>query len=502
MYCEQIFSVFYLYYNSKAPKPTINMQQSKLIRYLSALRPEEHRKFRDFLSSPYFSVKPKSVELYDYIRSVADYESPRLAKKVAFKRIFKKQDFKDSAARRVMSDLFQNLLEFFAYQSYQTQPVKLEEAQLSFMYEHDLSADCRKIIKGRLEDLETPQSTGEIEHLAFLHSLEHKLIEDEAVRNVEPNLENVLQYHEAASLINRIRHSTKALYYEKEVMKGPVYNAFRYPVLEQLNKQVEQHGIPLLGHYRDAYECLAHQKDSGRLAAYRRLKEGILEPGNTYSEEDAQFLFQIATSYCVHKMNQGGKEFLYEFDELWDCKIQRGMVDFNSNNFYNILKSKILRGKLEEAEGLLLNNQKKMTKEQASSYKSELLFAKQDYSNVLKISAKGFRDMGAGARVRKNLLKAGFELWLDGSFNEEKLEKLLKAQERWLKMKAHGGKAIESLVPHYMDFFQLLSELFKICVKDVKPSQKSLRELLQQATDYEGIPERPWLIKQIEVRIV
>ncbi|MEM6380701.1 MAG: hypothetical protein AAF705_21135, partial [Bacteroidota bacterium] len=81
------------------------MHNSKLIKILKTLSPEEFRLLKKFLRSPFYNYTNSLVDLYEILRKhYPEFESPRLRKEKVFERLFPSTTYNDKKMRHTLSE--------------------------------------------------------------------------------------------------------------------------------------------------------------------------------------------------------------------------------------------------------------------------------------------------------------------------------------------------------------------------------------------------------------
>ena len=92
------------------------MQQSKLIQLFSTLSPEELRRFRKLLQSPFFTTNEHLLKLFDVLKKYAPaFDSPKLTKTQIFQRVFPNAAYDDNKMRTLMKNYTKLLEDFLLY---------------------------------------------------------------------------------------------------------------------------------------------------------------------------------------------------------------------------------------------------------------------------------------------------------------------------------------------------------------------------------------------------
>ena len=82
------------------------LRESKLIKLLELLSPEEFKGCSTYVRSPYFTKSKEALRLFDYIRKYhPNFDVPQLEKEIVFKKVFPKQTYSDSKLRNLRSKL-------------------------------------------------------------------------------------------------------------------------------------------------------------------------------------------------------------------------------------------------------------------------------------------------------------------------------------------------------------------------------------------------------------
>ncbi len=191
------------------------MKQSKLIRILSTLRPKEIEQFQEILHTSYFSTKPETLQLWNYlypIRLNSKHDIADLNKAVVLKKVFAKNKNADKALRVCMSELTIHLEFFLVMTVVKKKPLlrkklTIKALEKRMLYEQ-FSQAIEQLVKQHPEKkMKTSRYHLDLMHLHhdyFFHPNTSRTEEDHSIQNAMDNLD-------AFYILRKLRYSCELL---------------------------------------------------------------------------------------------------------------------------------------------------------------------------------------------------------------------------------------------------------------------------------------------------
>lgn len=111
------------------------MHKNKAIQILKSLSPEEFKRFRKFVESPYFNTSKGAIQLFKYIQKYyPDFEDKAIEISVAAKKINKGSGTTEGAIRNSLTELNSLLRNFISTEYYNTNDYMMKHAEVASLY--------------------------------------------------------------------------------------------------------------------------------------------------------------------------------------------------------------------------------------------------------------------------------------------------------------------------------------------------------------------------------
>jgi len=150
------------------------MKNSQIINLLKTFDPKEIKRFREFISSPYFNKNKNVIKLYEVIRKAyPDFEQEKFTKEFVFSKIFPGKKFNDNTLRLLMHYLYENAREFIAHNRLEKERYGYNEQLVSELFDRDLIKESTKEIEKIISDLEK-QDVKDTEYFLTKFTFEYK----------------------------------------------------------------------------------------------------------------------------------------------------------------------------------------------------------------------------------------------------------------------------------------------------------------------------------------
>ncbi len=284
------------------------MLNSKLLIVYRALDTTDKRTFNKWLASPLHVQHPHIVALFQLISSKRKFNELTMAKHKAFDSIFPNTPYKDIKMRHLMSDAYETLQLFVAYNKSKDDSFR----QQLYLKQGFSDLKMYKLAEKQLLRMKQQQQRSTIKDANYFiqnYEIERETFEIKAKqqRTEATNLQEITATCTIFFIINTLKYACKSQTHStlrKETYKIPLLNA----VLDEV-KQGNYHHIDTLMQYYYSFQVLtAPDKE----ANYQRLKPYLFEKSASTSVEDFKEIFIAALNFCIRKLNDGAEEYVRE----------------------------------------------------------------------------------------------------------------------------------------------------------------------------------------------
>ena len=357
------------------------MKNSQLIKLLKTFNPEEIKRFREFISSPYYNKNKNVSKLYEVIRKAyPDFEQEKFTKENIFSKIFPGEKFNDNTLRLLIHYLYERAKEFLAYSRLEKERYGYKEQLVSELFDRDLNKESTKEIDKIISDLEK-NDVKDTEYFINKYLFEYKKLyclqkkyQDKYEKyftksNIETPFKNLTNFFLLEVLtFYSVMLNTKILYkveIDTDLLKK-LTACFDFETF---------YDRPIIQIYYNMVMALTNKDEK----YFYNIKDLVLK----YEKDIAplrQFDIYInLENYCRRKIRAGNKHFRREFFEILKLDLEKKIYKvepYISQNFYkNILQN---AAELEEFE---------WADEFIESYKNEL---RSDYREAVYCYCKAY----------------------------------------------------------------------------------------------------------------
>ncbi len=367
----------------------MNEKSNKLISLLASLDRTQRRGCRKLIQSAYFSGNADLLSIFDEIALRID-KSRSLDKKQIWSAVFgKSKAYNDVRFRKYTSDLFKLIKEFLTQEALAAEPELKHYLYLAALEKQ--SPD--KLIRGverNWDDLDETKGSYERSTYLYRHLLEYRkysLLNYEHRPYERANVEAIGATLDIYFIVVKLRQAVhtqsriQTEQYQYDLQLVPEVVGF----LDRTGVYLD-HPIVAVHYYM--YKMLVTADNH---EAYYRYKEIILNRTENLENDQAYELFQPALNYCRRRINEGVKEFLAEYLEVYRYGLDRNLVYddglIDPLQFRNTILIALRHGDYEWAEHYIENYQDRLPAKQrtnAVNYNSATLyFYQNNYDKAL-----------------------------------------------------------------------------------------------------------------------
>ncbi|PCH67842.1 MAG: hypothetical protein COC01_04925 [Bacteroidetes bacterium] len=471
------------------------MINSKLVQLLKAFSAKDIRKFREFVSSPYFNKNNQLTDLCEFIcNTYPKLPEESLEKRATFKALFPGESFKDTKIRNLMSDLLKLLEEFLAIQDFTEEPLNKSLRLLNALNSRNLYKHFDSYT-GLVKNIQekSPHRDGDFFLNQFQLEVSNNLFFEKQQKRVNgTNLQQITDNLDLFYLTNKLKFCCEIFNY-----KNVVSTEYKVFLLDEILSYLKKHSYEHIPAVHIYYQILMTLTESEDESHFESLKQMLEKNSNKFSAREARDMYAYAQNYCIKKINSGHSNYLNEIFNLYKELLTKEIILedrlISPWHFKNIVTTALRLEEFDWVENFIRqyqNNLSKEFRENAVNYNiAALHFFRKEYSSALKLLQKvDFTDIYYHLDSKSMLLKTYFELEEhDGLFS---LFDTFKIYLRRNKLISDYQKTV------YLNLVKYTKKLVKI--KTGFPTAKKVKDLNDQIKETKQVADLNWLIKKVE----
>lgn len=301
-------------------------KSSKLYRLLSTCTGYELRRFKVFLESPYFNLRPEILRVWELLRPCfpsADVPLPDAI--TVHEAAYPGQTFDAGRLRHLLSELTKLVEEFWCIQQLQQRPDIQDGLLLHVLDARRLDQDFDSAMQAAQSRLLSEQQRGP-EHLRQrldLALLQHDHEASRSNRGAQPGLNAALEALDEDYFTQKLRLGAAAVN-RANVVGGQA----EVPLLDEVSRHLA--AVPsvvyegsLTEAYRLALRTLSPVPD---LDAHWQLLELLRDAESRFPALQMAELYTYALNFCVRLVNQGEPGYDAELFRLYALCLERGYL--------------------------------------------------------------------------------------------------------------------------------------------------------------------------------
>lgn len=470
------------------------MQNSKLYSILEHFDKYEQNRLKKFLLSPYFNRNEALVKLFDLlINHINEQSKAELEKTEIWKKIYDNDNYDDVLFRKNSSDLLKLVEDFLAQQVYEENPVNQSIFLIDAVAKKKLEKLYNSTIKSarRLAEQQAYKSVGYY-HLQYMVEKNYFFLLDmEHDRTNKKNEEEMLGYLDRFFVAEKLRFACYTL-----SQKNLVTHDYKLILVDEIVEFVSKgtfEDTPPIAIYYQIYLTYVEADETGH---YFKLMQLMEKHGDIFPRNEAEFIYEAALNYCVKRVNQGSRQFLEEYFNIFIILLEKEMLltdgILSPFHFKNIVVIALRLGKFDWVENFI-NSQKKFLpetmRENAVSFNMALLyFSQKKYQNLIKIlQTIEYEDFTYNLNSKTLLLQTYFEI--------DEIEPLYSLMDSFRTfLNRHKDFSAAKRV-HYTNLIKFTKQLTKIIPGDKKAIEKLKKEV--EEAEPKGIASITWLKEKI-----
>lgn len=292
------------------------MAQPKLITIYAALSPRDRERFGEFVRSPFHNKREKLIRLAVYLEEIFAAEEPLpWMKHDVYRQIFTAEApgraepaFDELQLNNVVSDLYQLMEEFLAWQQFSRQPEWRDVMMVEHMLSSSMLEQADKVIRKKAASgISDAYAQYRFSQLADQYFFQ---------RSRKGDNRFLIQGQEALEiyfLSNQLRIWCELI--SRSNILSLAYDHQQYADFEQyLQMQLPKyHHHPTISIYAPILQWLRDQEDDSWFVGY---KEKLFLHIKEFPEQEGKDIIAYVQNYCVKRINEGRNTFLREWYEI------------------------------------------------------------------------------------------------------------------------------------------------------------------------------------------
>lgn len=466
----------------------MNEKSNKLISLLAGLDRPQRRSCRKLLQSSWFSGNADLLAFFDEIVKRFDKGKPLDKQEIWQAVLGKKKPYNDVRFRKYSSDLFKLVKEFLTQEALQSEPELKHYLYLAALEKQNPD----KLIRGverNWDNLKGAEVSFQYPSYLYRHLLEdskYRLLNYEHRPYEQANVEEISSSLDVYFIIVKLRNAVYSL--SENQNKQQQYELFFIEeiisFLENKNQYFEH---PLVAIYYNMYKMLVESENK---TAYFNYKELLTKHIDSFGSDQAYELFQPALNYCRRRINEGKKEFLMEYMDIYKDALHRELV-FDDGildplQFRNTITFALRLGDYDWAEFYIEEYQARLPDKQrlnAVNYNSALLyFYSKNYDKALDfLRDVEYENTTYNLNAKAMLMSIYYETDSDTAL-DSLFDSVTAYLNRHKELPATAQQAFRNLI----SFTRRLTRM-------IPGDKKALKQLKDELAEKKYVASRPWL---------
>lgn len=474
------------------------MNNSSFIKLLRKCSNKEWKDFQEYVFSPFFNKNKKVRQLCDLVLKYApNFNHSSLNKQNIFPILFKNRPYDRLPINNVISDLYQLLLDFLAFQELSERPQRLLDFQMKALLKKEMTQLAEQRSR-RFRQIQANSKWRDHEFFQQKYLLFENLDElflTHQKRGYDENLQLKSDAFDVYYFANKLRIACDMA--SRNVVLNANYECrFLNVFLKYFDEnELDWKSIPVLKIYVKILQMLESEVAEVHYFDLKKLLEKYFE---IFPKSELTGIYSYLLNFCIKKINFGKSGFYTEILELYKVLLNRELIFKNEFltqwTFRNIVTAGIRSNELDWAENFILNYQHRLLPEEqknAVSYNlAAVYFAQKNYQNALQILQNvTFTDNFYQLSAKTIQLKSYFELEETEAFYSL-VSSFLKYLRRNTQLSDYHKELNVSFVKTTKDIFRLKTSEELVSKKAYEKKKKEISERFGQI---KTIAERDWL---------
>ena len=479
------------------------MLKNKVTEFLSALTPDELKRFGEFISSSYFNKNLNSVKLFKELKKhYPGFSDRTLSNEYLYKKVISNKGYNMQVIRNLNSNLMKLAKDFLAVEKLFDNETDKSLSLLAKLQEKKLGS----FFNSELKDLEESLlRKDDLTHSTFLnlYRMESErlnfLIENdrqnEAVDYILKQSE-YLVFHFLIHLSNaknniKINEDAFNVKFDVNLVKEFIANTNIKSIVEFINKNEYEFAPLILIHYYKMMCSLYPENEE----YYFKLKEFLYKNIPFINKLELYSIITAMEVYCTSKLAKGEAKFYKELFEIYKLTVNYGTFlkgsppRITAIKFRNIYTCAFRVGEYDWAKNFVDTHQDFLSEE--GKIISELAYSQfdfqmKDYDSAMERLNSIKTDLYYAKKdVRRFMLQIHYE--------RDHLESALSLLGSSRQFINNNSQIIPGVKDSFIKYINVMTALVKL---KSSPDTKKLA-LLKKKVESDSLPSREWILEKI-----
>lgn len=469
------------------------MRQSKLYQAIIQLGGHELNRLHRFVLSPFFNRSESIIRLFEWIKEdLKQTRREESSKEELFSICFgQNQEFDDGRFRKLQSDLLKLVEDFYAQESFESNPIHKAKYLLETIYEKGLD----KLQSSALRSAQNLVETQTFKPASFyyykyeLEQSEYNLNRNQLERSAKSNIEEI------ALNLDRFYLAEKLRYY-CTVLNHQHLAALNYEILfiDEIIAHVESHDysdVPPIVVY---YQILLTYKFPENKSHYDRLKQLIDDHIQLFPESEAKEIIDAVLNYGIKRMNAGEEEYVREVFNLYCKSLESGLILIRGQitpwSFKNVVTNALRLKEYEWAENFIssysIHLEERYRNNAITFNLAQLYFYKKEYQKVIEqLSQVEYEDMTYNLNSKTLLMASYYEL--------DEIEALGSLLDTFRVYLNRNKELPATRRKHYLNTISIVRKLSRL-----QPGEnKDIDKLALEVESTQGVVSKNWILEKL-----
>jgi len=469
------------------------MREGKLYHTIILLNGHELNRLHRFILSPFFNRNEAIIKLFEWIKE--DLKNPQhtpFSKEIVWSLCYSSQEpYDDGRFRKLQSDLLKLVEEYYAQESFESNPIH----KAKYLLETISAKGLDKLKSSALKTAQRLVEEQELKPASFYYyqyELEQSIYDlhrYELERNTKSNIESI------ALNLDRFYLAEKLRYY-CTVLNHQHLAALNYQILfiEEIIEHVEKHDysdVPPIVLY---YQILLTYKDPENKAHYDRLKQLIENHIHLFPESEAKEIIDAALNYGIKRMNAGEEEYVREVFNLYNKSLENKLLMIRGQitpwSFKNVITIALRLREFDWVESFIHDYSQLLDeryRDNAITFNlAQLYFYRKEYQKVIQqLNQVEYEDMTYNLNSKTLLMASYYEL--------DEIEALGSLLDTFRVYLNRNKELPATRRKHYLNTISIVRKLSKIINGDTKQIEK----LTTEVETTQGVVSKNWILEKL-----
>ncbi|MEO6760027.1 MAG: hypothetical protein ABIO24_11285, partial [Saprospiraceae bacterium] len=465
---------------------------NKVFQVLQYLDASECKRLLRYVHSPYFNQSKPLQQLCELLLRQIDLGRATFSRTALWQKLFRDQPYDDLNFRKYCSDLLGLVEGFLAQEMFQQQPERAALATYAFVVERKVVPLYNSALRDARLRIGQPHPSPETYYQRYeLERYYYAMMEYAVKWNLRANLEAISQQLDVFYWIQKLKLFGAAIGQRKTNNQD-----YQLAFLDEILAYLHQHPPDDAPQLRIYYYAFLTIYEEDQESHYFQLRAALEEYGDSMSKPEAIELYDSALHYCTGKVNQGKRNFLQEYFDLFESALERGIFivkgELTAWRFNNMVAAALGLGKLDWAESFIQRYKKYLpadTRENTFTFNLARVYRFQGkYEQVLELlKTVDYEDIGYNLISKMMLLITYYEL--------DRMEELDTFTESFRVFLNRNKQLPQPRRASYLNLIKYVRRLMRLTPGD-KTAIERLREEIHR--EKAATVNHEWLLEKLE----